>query len=258
MEWLNYHHLFYFWTVGKAGSIHKAGLELRISPPAISTQLKPLEDQFGEKLLTRSGRRLVLTEMGRTVFGYAEEIIALGRELQDVVKNRPVGRPLRLDVGVVDVLPKLVVQTLLESALRIPEPVRIVCREATSDQLLARLATHELDVVLSDSPLGPTLNFRAYSHLLGESGVIFVVGSKAANALRGKFRNHSIMRQCSCPLTTLHCGAILISGLNQTNSDPWFRVSSRTTHSSELSEQPDGVYFQCLQWCRSTSGNKRV
>jgi len=187
MEWLNYHHLFYFWTVVKAGSIHKAGVELRISPPAISTQLKLLEDQLGEKLLTRSGRRLVLTEMGRTVFGYAEDIFTLGRELQDVVKNRPVGRPLRLDVGVVDVLPKIVVQTLLEPALSIREPVRIVCREATSDQLLGRLATHELDVVLSDSPIDPTLNIRAYSHLLGESGVIFVAGAKTAHSLHGKF-----------------------------------------------------------------------
>ena len=79
MEWLNYHHLFYFWTVVKAGSIHKAGLELRISPPAISTQLKLLEDQLGEKLLVRAGRRLVLTETGTTVFGYAEDIFSLGR-----------------------------------------------------------------------------------------------------------------------------------------------------------------------------------
>src|SRR5512146_3490057 len=146
MEWLNYHHLFYFWTVVRAGSIHKASEELRVSPPAISAQLKLLEGQLGEKLLTRSGRRLVLTETGRTVFSYADDIFTLGRELMDVVKNRPVGRPLRLDVGVVDVMPKVVVQTLLEPALRLREAVRIVCREASSDQLLGRLATHELDV----------------------------------------------------------------------------------------------------------------
>src|SRR6185312_15720079 len=144
-------------------------------------------DQLGEKLLVRAGRRLILTETGRTVFGYAEDIFALGRELQDVVKNRPTGRPLRLDVGVVDVMPKIVVQTLLEPALRIREPVRIVCREAASDQLLARLATHELDVVLSDSPADPTLNVRAYSHLLGECGVIFVAGSKSAARHYGRF-----------------------------------------------------------------------
>ncbi len=187
MEWLNYHHLLYFWTVVRAGGIGKAAEELRISPPAISAQLKRLEDQLGEKLLTRSGRRLVLTEMGRIVFSYAEDIFSLGRELLDVVKNRPIGRPLRLDVGVVDVMPKVVVQTLLEPALHLREPVRIVCREASPDQLLARLATHELDVVLSDSPVDPTLKIRAYSHLLGECGVIFVAKKRATAAFRRRF-----------------------------------------------------------------------
>lgn len=187
MEWLNYHHLLYFWTVVRAGSIYRASQELRVSPPAISAQLKLLEDQLGEKLLTRSGRRLVLTETGRTVFSYAEDIFSLGRELLDVVKNRPIGRALRLDVGVVDVMPKAVVQTLLEPAMRLHEPVRIVCREASSDQLLGRLATHELDVVLSDSPVDPTLRVRAYSHLLGECGVVFVAGAAEAARYRRKF-----------------------------------------------------------------------
>jgi LysR family transcriptional activator of nhaA len=187
MEWLNYHHLFYFWTVVRAGSIHKASEELRISPPAISTQLKILEDHLGEKLLARSGRRLVLTEMGRTVFAYAEDIFSLGRELMDVVKNRPIGRPLHLDVGVVDVMPKIAVQLLLEPAFHLSQPVKIACREASADQLLARLATHELDVVLSDSPVDPNLKVRAYGHLLGECGIIFVATPKVARRLKGKF-----------------------------------------------------------------------
>lgn len=187
MEWVNYHHLHYFWTVVRAGSIHKASEQLRVSSPAISSQLKLLEDQFGEKLLTRSGRRLVLTETGRTVFSYAEDIFSLGREMMDVVKSRPVGRPLRLDVGVVDVMPKVVVHALLEPALKLREPVRIVCREATSDLLLGRLATHELDVVLSDSPVDPSVKVRAYSHLLGECGVIFVAGQKTAAQYRRSF-----------------------------------------------------------------------
>jgi LysR family transcriptional activator of nhaA len=187
VEWLNYHHLLYFWNVVRAGSIQRASEQLRVSPPAISAQLKLLEDQLGEKLLTRSGRRLVLTEMGRTVFTYAEDIFILGRELMDVVKNRPIGRPLRLDVGVVDVMPKVVVQTLLEPALHLKEAVRIICREATSDQLLGRLATHELDVVLSDSPVDPSLKIRAFSHLLGECGVIFAVGRKTAMRYRRNF-----------------------------------------------------------------------
>src|SRR5690348_6011752 len=176
MEWLNYHHLLYFWAVVRAGSIHKAAAELRISPPAISTQLKILEDHLGEKLLERSGRRLVLTETGRTVFSYAEDIFSLGRDPMDVVKNRPVGRPLRLDAGGVDVMPKVVVQTLLAPALQLREPVRIVCREASSDQLLGRLATHGLDVVLSASPVDPALKIRAYSHLLGDCAIVSVAG----------------------------------------------------------------------------------
>jgi LysR family transcriptional activator of nhaA len=187
MEWLNYHHLLYFWMVVRAGGIRKASEQLRVSPPAISAQLKLLEDQLGDKLLTRSGRRLVLTEMGKTVFSYAEDIFSLGRELMDVVKNRPVGRPLRLDVGVVDVMPKVVVQTLLEPALHLRESVRIVCREASSDLLLGRLATHELDVVLSDAPIDPSLKIRAYSHLLGECGVIFIAGRKSVGRHRGSF-----------------------------------------------------------------------
>jgi LysR family transcriptional regulator, transcriptional activator of nhaA len=187
MEWLNYHHLLYFWTVVRAGSIQKASEELRVSPPAISAQLKRLEEQLGERLFLRAGRRLQLTEMGRTVSSYAEDIFTLGRELVDVVKNRPIGRPLRLDVGVVDVMPKVVVQTLLEPALHLREAVRIVCREASPDQLLGRLATHELDVVLSDSPVDPTLKIRAYSHLLGECGVIFVAGRQASTRYRRQF-----------------------------------------------------------------------
>jgi LysR family transcriptional regulator, transcriptional activator of nhaA len=187
MEWLNYHHLLYFWSVVRAGSIQKASEQLLVSPPAISAQLKLLENQLGEKLLARSGRRLALTEMGRTVFSYAEDIFGLGRELMDVVKNRPVGHPLRLDVGVVDVMPKVVVQTLLEPALNMREAVRIVCREATAGQLVARLATHELDVVLSDSPMDPSLKIRAYSHLLGECGVSFAVAPRTAARYRRNF-----------------------------------------------------------------------
>ena len=187
MEWLNYHHLLYFWTVVRAGSIHKASLELRISPPAISTQLKLLEEQLGEQLLTRSGRRLVITEMGRTVFAYAEDIFSLGRELMDVVKNRPVGRALHLDVGVVDVMPKIVAQLLLEPAFQLGQAVRICCREASASELLARLATHELDVVLSDSPVDSNLKIRAYAHLLGECGITFATTPRVARTMKEKF-----------------------------------------------------------------------
>src|SRR5262249_45899413 len=157
MEWLNYHHLFYFWTVARTGSISKASEELRVSSPAISAQLRTFEESAGEKLFTRSGRYLVLTEMGRVVFGYAEEIFALGRELMGTMKDQPTGRPLRLVIGIVDVLPKMIAQWLIQPALRLRETVRIVCREGSSDQLVAQLSIHDLDVVLSDVPIGPNV-----------------------------------------------------------------------------------------------------
>lgn len=187
MEWMNYHHLLYFWTVVREGSISKASEKLRISSPAISAQLRSLEENFGEKLLRRSGRNLVMTEMGRTVFSYAEDIFALGRELIDTVRNRPTGRPMRVDIGVVDVLPKLIAQWLIEPALHLRERVRVVCREATSDQLIARLATLELDVVLSDSPINPNLKIHAFNHLLGESAVTFVAVPRLAAKCKGRF-----------------------------------------------------------------------
>jgi LysR family transcriptional activator of nhaA len=187
MEWLNYHHLHYFWTVASSGSISKASAELHVSSSAISTQLRSLEESLGEKLFVRSGRNLILTEVGRVVFSYSSDIFALGRELTQTVKNRPTGRPLRLLVGVVDVLPKMIAQWLIAPALKLREPVRIVCREGSSEQLTAHLAEHELDVVLSDVAFSPTAGARVYNHLLGECGVTFVATPKLAKGLKCNF-----------------------------------------------------------------------
>jgi LysR family transcriptional regulator, transcriptional activator of nhaA len=187
MEWLNYHHLHYFFAVARTGSISEASKELRVSPPAISTQLRSLEEHFGTKLLARSRRRFVLTEMGRVVFSYAEEIFGLGQELMNTVRDRPTGRPLRLLIGVVDVVPKMIAQWLIEPAFRLREGVRIICREGSSDLLLAQLAIHQLDVVLSDVPVHPNVKVRAYNHLLGECGTTFVATPKLAKSLKDDF-----------------------------------------------------------------------
>jgi len=215
MEWLNYHHLQYFFAVARKGSIRKASEELRISPPAISTQLHSLEEHLGEKLLVRSGRNLVLTEMGRVVFNYAEEIFALGQELMKAVKDRPTGRPLRLVVGVVDVVPKMIVQWLMEPAFRLREPIRIVCREGSSDQLLSQLAIHQLDVVLSDVPVNPHLRVKAYNHLLGECGTTFVATPKLRRSLTGDFPQ------------SLHQAPLLVPAENtaiRNHLDSWFET----------------------------------
>jgi LysR family transcriptional activator of nhaA len=173
MEWVNYHHLLYFWVVAREGGLVAAGKVLRLSHPTLSAQIHSLEDHLGEKLFIKVGRKLALTESGRVVFRYADEIFTLGREMVDTVKGRSTGQPLRLDVGVADVVPKLVVRRLLQPALSLPEPVRLVCHEESYEKLLADLALHTLDIVISDAPVPTGSSVRAFNHLLGETGVSF-------------------------------------------------------------------------------------
>jgi LysR family transcriptional activator of nhaA len=182
MEWLNYHHLLYFWAVAREGSIVRASTYLRLAQPTISKQISVLEEAFGEQLFTRVGRNLILTDFGRLVYRYADEIFALGRELSDTVRGRPVGRPLRLAVGVTDVLPKLIAYHLLEPALHLAEPVQLICREGKLEGLLTDLVSYSLDVVLADTPVSPIIKVRAFNHLLGECGVTFL-GSPALVAM---------------------------------------------------------------------------
>ncbi len=190
MEWLNYHHLLYFWTTAKHGGIGKAGAELRLRPPTISAQIHRLEEMLGEKLFAREGRKLVLTEFGRVVYGYADEIFSLGREMLDAVKGRAAPKALRLVVGVADAVPKLVAMRLLRPALSVGVPLRLVCFEDRHDKLLARLALHELDVVISDGPTPSGSGLKAFNHLLGECGISFFAGRKIAERLRGRFPEH--------------------------------------------------------------------
>ncbi|MGE0452773.1 MAG: transcriptional activator NhaR [Vicinamibacteria bacterium] len=186
MEWLNYHHLRYFWAVAREGSVTRASEKLHISQPTVSAQIRELEEALGEKLFARAGRSLALTEVGRIVFRYADEIFGLGRELLDTVKGRPTGRPARLTVGLANVVPKLIAYRLLEPALRLPEPVLIECLEDRPERLLAELALHALDLVIADAPVGPGVKVRAYSHLLGETA-IGVFGSPALLGARKAF-----------------------------------------------------------------------
>lgn len=187
MDWLNYHHLLYFWTVAREGSIARASEKLRLAQPTISGQLRSLEESLGHKLFQKEGRGLALTEFGRLVYRYADEIFAIGKELTEAVKGRPTGRPMRFAVGISQVVPKLVAYQLLEPALRLDVSVRLVCREDKIERLLSDLAVHDLDIVLTDAPAAPAVKIRAYSHLLGECGVAFFASAERASRLRGKF-----------------------------------------------------------------------
>jgi LysR family transcriptional activator of nhaA len=170
---LNLKHLRYFWAVASHGSIARASEALFVTPQTISGQLRDLEEQIGGKLFRREGRNLVLTDTGRLVFSYADEMFRLGVELQDVLAGKTPGTSITLRIGVAMIVPKLLAYRVLEPILQMQESVRLICSEAPLVDLLADLSVHKLDVVLADSPINPTLNIRAYNHLLGESGVTF-------------------------------------------------------------------------------------
>jgi LysR family transcriptional activator of nhaA len=185
--WLNYHHLLYFWTAAREGSITAACRRLDLSQPTLSVQIRALERALKARLFVRSGRSIALTETGRIVFRYADEIFSLGRELQDAVAGRATPGGLRLVVGIADTLPKLIVHRLLEPALQLPEEVVLSCIDGDPDQLLTRLALHELDLVLSDYPANPRLGMRAFNHRLGDCGVTFFATESLARRYRRTF-----------------------------------------------------------------------
>lgn len=189
MQRLNYDHLLYFWTVVKEGSVAAACKSLLLAQPTISGQLRVLERALGHKLLERRGRGLVPTEMGRTIFRYADDIFSIGSELMDAVRGRNPDDRLRLRVGVADVLPKLVVYRMLLPVLSLPENVRVVCYEGKHPELIARLAVHDLDVVLGDTPVAPYAGVAAYNHRLGESSLMVFGTANLARKFRRGFPN---------------------------------------------------------------------
>jgi len=187
MQWLNYHHLLYFWTVAREGTVAAACERLNLAQPTVSAQIRTLEQSLGLELFDRSRRKMTLTDAGQTVYRYADDIFSLGSELLDTVRGRSAGRAIQFHVGIADVLPKLVAYRLLTPALNDPGSVRIVCTEGKPEQLLAQLSIHELDVVLSDAPIGAGVSVRGFNHLLGECGATVFGASKISQTYRRRF-----------------------------------------------------------------------
>lgn len=187
MASLNFKHLRYFWVVAKSGSIARASEQLHVTPQSISVQLRDLEQSLGAELLRRSGRGLEVTESGRRILSYAEEIFSLGNELMEVARDQTAAKRLPFVIGIADSVPKSVAYRVIEPALRLEEPVRLVCREGRLTTLLAELSVHRLDIVIADRPMPTDLNVRGYSHLLGSSDVTVFGTRELTRSLRGKF-----------------------------------------------------------------------
>jgi LysR family transcriptional activator of nhaA len=186
-SWLNYHHYLYFWMAVREGGIQAASKKLRLAHPTVSVQIKRLEESLGHELFDRSRRKLELTEAGQLAYRYADQIFSLGQEFLDELSGQASASSVRLAVGASDVMPKLIVRTLLDPALHLETPVRLTCTEDRFDRLLAELAMHRLDVVLADTPCPPGSGVKAFNHLLGECGVAFFGIREHTRALRSGF-----------------------------------------------------------------------
>ena len=187
MRHLNYSHLQYFWAVAREGSITKASEVLHLTPQTISGQLKLLEESVGEELFTRVGRGLVLTEAGHLVFQYADEIFSLGAELSSRLKNGSSGIPAHLRVGIVNSIPKLIAMRILQPALNEETSVKLVCVEGEFEDLLGKLAVHQLDMIISDHGISAGLNVKAFTHLIGQSGTTIFAKRNIARRYENKF-----------------------------------------------------------------------
>ena len=185
---MNFKHLHYFWVTAKAGGIMRAGEQLHTTPQTLSGQIKLLEDWLGRKLFRKSGRQLELTEEGRLALGYADQIFALGTELEAAVRQARVGqRVLDFRVGVADSVAKSVAYRLLEPALNLTEPVRLICSEGKFPDLLAQLALQRLDLVLADEPMSKRINVKAFNHPLGSTAMSFFAAPSLKAQLKGPF-----------------------------------------------------------------------
>jgi LysR family transcriptional activator of nhaA len=187
LGWLNYNHLYYFWVVAREGSVTRATRVLNLAQPTISGQLRALERALGDRLFVRRGRHLALTDTGHVAFRYADEIFSIGRELIETIAGRPAGRPWRFTVGVSDSMPKVTTHRLLAPALALEEPLHLVLRVGRTEQLLADLSIHALDLVLAETPVSPSVHVRAFNHLLGESGITVFATPALATRHRRRF-----------------------------------------------------------------------
>ena len=214
MDWLNYHHLRYFWTVAKEGGLRQAAEKLNVSQPSISAQISELEQMLGEKLFRRQGRANVLTDAGQTTLRYADEIFNLGRELTNAIKQGPSVQTLRLHVGVADALPKSITHEILKPVFAMARPVHLICREGKTGELIGHLAAHRLDIVLADEPASGASTGKVFNHHLGEFSVTFCAAPTLAAKLKSGFPQ------------SLHGAAGLLPGEStalRRSLEKWFR-----------------------------------
>ena len=188
---MNFKHLHYFWVTAKAGGVVRAGAQLHTTPQTLSGQIKLLEERLGRKLFRKRGRNVELTDDGRVALRFADDIFALGGELEAAMREKSSsggGVQVReFRVGVEDSVAKSVAYRLLEPALNLAQPLRLICTEGSFDDLMAALALHRMDLVIADEPLTSRLSVKAFNHALGSSPISFFCAPALRRTLKGGF-----------------------------------------------------------------------
>lgn len=218
---INFRHLYYFWVAAKEGGVTRASERLGVAVQTVSTQIAQLEKTIGKSLLAPQGRRLVLTEAGEIALGYADQIFLLSEQMQETLDESDVGNSMRLNVGISDSLPKLTAYHLLEAALHLPKQVRLSCHEGKFESLLADLALHKFDVVLTDRPVSSAASLRVFSHSLGEDQVMLYGRPSLAEKYQDNFPQ------------SLHSAPILLPTRNNAlrgRLDQWFEIQNVRPH----------------------------
>ena len=233
---MNFKHLHYFWVTAKAGGIMRAGEQLHTTPQTLSGQIKLLEEWLGRKLFQKSGRNLELTEDGRLALGYADQIFSLGAELENVVRlPRGVHKVLDFKVGVADSVTKSLAYRLLEPALNLKDPVRMICSEGKFPDLLAKLALNQLDLVIADEPMSKRMSVKAFNHELGSTPMSFFCAPALRKTLKGDFP------EC------LNNAPMLIQGAQASIRQQWEGWLSRhQLHPRTIGEFDDGALMNAF------------
>ena len=233
---MNFKHLHYFWVTAKAGGIVRAGEQLHTTPQTLSGQIKLLEAWLGRQLFRKSGRQLELTDEGRLALGYADQIFTLGAEMETALRQASGGqKTLDFRVGVADSVAKSVVYHLLEPALAMKQPVRLICSEGKFPDLLAQLALHRLDLVMADEPMSGRVSIKAFNHPLGSTPMSFFCTPAIKASLKGDFP------QClnDAPLLILSAASSVRKQL-----DSWF--TKHQIHPRIIGEFDDGALMKAF------------
>lgn len=187
MEQLNLRHLYYFWVISREGSIARASEVLELAPQTLSGQLATFEASVGGRLFSRERRQLILTDLGRLVLGYADDIFVLTGELSETLRLTPSDRPLTLRAGISASIHKLIAYHLLQPAMAGERPVQLECQTGRTEDLVLSLKRKELDVILTDYMPKVQDDGNLTVHPLAGSSISLFAAPELAGQLRDNF-----------------------------------------------------------------------